>query len=191
LVAWFTGLPGSGKTTLVNNVLAELANFQNSRSILVVSMDEIRKDIYPSPSYSESERDAAYRAFVLIGYFLSSAGKNVILDGSGHKLVWRNFARQKCPRFFEVYVRCPIEVCIERETKRVDQNLVRKRLYEDALKRLEAHAKITGVGVMPGVDEPFEESPNPELVINCSETKDLQTIKRVSNEIGRRILESG
>ena len=131
-------------------------------------MDEIRGRIFPNPVYSDEERDAAYRAFVVIGSLLSKSGVTAILDGTGHKRLWRELARKECPRFVEVYVKCPIEICIERENNRNNQTNVRKKLYADALERLRTGERIKGLGKVPGVDEPFEESFTPEIVIDSS-----------------------
>jgi adenylylsulfate kinase-like enzyme len=133
-------------------------------------MDSLRRKIFPNPRYTDEERDAAYRAFVVMGSSLSAARKNVIMDGTGHKRIWREFARSEIPRFVEVYVKCPIEICMERETKRKDQPETRRQLYLDALERLKTGKPFEGLGKVPGVDEPFEESPNPELVIDSSDS---------------------
>jgi adenylylsulfate kinase-like enzyme len=172
-VIWFCGLPGSGKSTISRLVLKFLEG--KRINIAYISMDEIRSKIFPNPSYSDEERNAAYRAFVLIGSFLSKNGCNVILDATGHKRKWREFAREECPNFVEVYIKCPIEICIERETKRESQNLVRKKLYLDALERLKTGKTVMGLGKVPGVDEPFEESQNAEIVIDSSR-EDAETL---------------
>ncbi len=117
-------------------------------------MDSIRKKIFPNPSYSDEERDAAYRSFVLLGSELAKNGVAVLLDGVGHRLVWRNLARQECSKFVEVYIKCPIEICILRESSRPQEaGGVRQKLYLDALERLKTGKKINGLGKVPGVDE--------------------------------------
>jgi adenylylsulfate kinase len=174
LVVWFCGLPGSGKTTIAEGVYDKVSSSLLERNTLQekisqVHMDSIRKLIFPHPVYSDEERDTAYRALVLIGSYLSDKGIATLLDGVGHKLVWRDFARKLCPKFVEVYVKCPIEICIQRETsRRSDDNGIREKLYLEALERLKSGRKIEGLGKVPGVDEPFEESPSPEVVIDSS-----------------------
>lgn len=148
-------------------------------------MDSIRKKIYPRPTYSDIERDVSYRCFVLIASYLSYAGATVVLDGTGHKLLWRKLARQECPRFIEVFVKCPIEICVERETKRRNNNLVRKKLYEKALARLRQGKRIRGLGKMPGVDEPYEESAKPEIVLDSSSQTPRFLLKKVIDELSR------
>lgn len=166
---WFSGLPGSGKSTISGLIVKATRSSPNPPVLL--SMDSIRKLIYPKPTYSDVERDGAYRALVLAAFLISRAGTNVLLDATGHKLVWRELARSICLRFVEVYVKCTIETCIERETARKDNDLVRRKLYLTARSRLRSKRKSRGLGKVPGVDEPFEESPRPEIVIDSSSRK--------------------
>lgn len=162
---WFCGLPGSGKSTLAKSVAAELG--LHKHELIIIAMDSLRRKIFPNPRYTDEERDAAYRSFVVLGSMLSNVGKDVILDGTGHKKKWRDFARSECQKFVEIYVKCPIEVCMERETKRPDQNGIRKKLYLDALERLKTGKSFAGLGNVPGVDEPFEEGTS-EIVVDSS-----------------------
>lgn len=177
---WFTGLPGSGKSTIAKLVAGKATN-----PMLLISMDSIRKKMFPNPTYSDSERDAAYRSLALIASFISKTGTSVILDGTGHKLVWRKFARQVCPKFVEVYLKCPIEICIERESRRKNNNAVRRRLYATALARLKKGRKTRGLGKMPGVDEPFEESPNAEIILDASLEKPRVLVERALAELSK------
>jgi len=168
LAVWFCGLPGSGKTTIARGVFEKITSNQR-KEVTLIEMDSIRKKIYPNPTYSDEERDAAYRSFVLMGSLLSRNGVAVLLDGTGHKRIWRDLAREECPKFVEVYVKCPIEICIERETYRLrGEEGIREKFYLEALERLRTGVKIKGLGKVPGVDEPFEESPSPEVVIDSS-----------------------
>ncbi len=176
-VVWFCGLPGSGKTT-ISKLLVELLE-RDGIEVVYLSLDEVRPRIFPNPTYSDEERDAAYRAFVLIASTLCKRGDNVVLDATAHKRKWRDLAREECHDFVEVYVKCPVEVCIERETEREGQNLVRKKLYLDALERLRTGTVIVGLGKLPGVDEPFEESPSPEITIDSSQEKAETLARRV------------
>ena len=161
-VVWITGLPGAGKTTIAK-ILMEILE-EKGIPARYIRLDEIRRIIVPNPRYTEEERDIVYRALVLMAKFLHECGVNVVLDATGHRRRWRDLARELIPGFLEVYVKCPIEICMKRETER-EQSLVKKRLYLDALERLRKGVKIEGLGEVPGVDVPYEESFNPDLIL--------------------------
>lgn len=186
LVIWFCGLPGSGKSTVAAIVREKLSRISDN-IVILISMDSIRKKIFPKPTYDDKERDAAYRSFVLIASYASKAGATVVLDGTGHRLAWRKLARTECPRFVEIYVKCPVELCMERETHRKNNTEVRQRLYLEALARLKGGKKIRGLGKVPGIDEPFEESRNPDIVLDSSLEKPEELVKRVMKILTRKI----
>ena len=176
---WITGLPGSGKTVRAKQLLQEME--QKNIRVKYLRMDEIRKILTPEKKYTEEERDHAYRALVLIGKFLTETGVNVIIDATGHRKVWRDLARNLIPNFAEVYIKCPLETCIERESKRKD-NLVVSNLYKKAMKKINGE-KVDGVGEMIGIDVPYEEPDNPELTIDS----DRLNIKESSDKIFQMI----
>jgi adenylylsulfate kinase len=141
----------------------------NQRALMLLQMDSIRKKMFPEPTYSDEERDAAYRSFALMGALVSSTGVAVLLDGVAHRRIWRELARAECPKFVEVYVKCPIEICMERESmRRASGDGIREKLYREALERLKTGQRIEGLGKVPGVDEPFEEPVSPEIVLDSS-----------------------
>lgn len=188
-VVWFCGLPGAGKTT-ISKIVVDLLRRDGVKTVYL-SMDEIRRKLFPKPTYGDEERDTAYRALVLLASTLCRNGHNVLVDATAHKRKWRDSARKECRDFLEVYVKCPVEVCMTRETKRAGRNLVRRRLYLDALERLRTGTVIAGLGKLPGVDEPFEESPSPEIAIDSSREKPQELARRVADELGRRLTSGG
>jgi len=179
---WLTGLPGSGKTARA----IELSHLLDKIKIKVqhLRMDEIRNILTPEKKYTEEERDHAYKSLILIAKFLTENGVNVIIDATGHRKEWRNMARELIPNFMEIYVNCPIEVSMRRESKRKD-DLVMRNLYEKALKRLKEGKDIDGLGQMIGIDVPYEESENPDLVIRS----DILNVKESSQLIFQKMKE--
>ena len=65
---WLTGLPGSGKST----ILQELSRILSESGIeaVTLSLDHIRKVITPEPKYTDEERDIVYRALVMMAHLL-------------------------------------------------------------------------------------------------------------------------
>lgn len=148
---WLTGLPGSGKSTLA------LAAKEAFPEIVLLQMDEMRKIVTPEPTYSDEEREHLYMALVYAAMVLARAGNDVIIDATGHLRRWRDKARGLIPEFHEIYVKCPIETCIEREKGRRD-GLAPVDIYEKAKKGWP----------VPGINVPYEEPERPELVIDCN-----------------------
>ncbi|MDI6826065.1 MAG: adenylyl-sulfate kinase [Candidatus Aenigmarchaeota archaeon] len=173
---WLTGLPGSGKTVRAKELLKKLK--QINIKVEYLRMDEIRKVLTPKQEYTEKERDYAYRAFVLIGKFLTENGINVIMDATGHRKVWRELARELIPNFAEVYLKCPLNICIEREANRKN-NLVVSNLYKKAYERLKTGKKIKLVGDVIGIDVPFEEPDSPDMIIDSDKIDPKESSEKI------------
>ncbi|MCK5559068.1 MAG: adenylyl-sulfate kinase, partial [Thermoplasmata archaeon] len=158
-----TGLPGSGKSTIAQELEREL----NAREIKiqVLRLDAFRKVIVPHPKYTETERDIVYNTLVLIAKLLTQNGVNIVIDATGNRRRWREYAREQHEIFYEVYIKCPLETCMAREAGRTD-NLVIRDLYKNALERRhKGETSTEGLGQMVGVDVPYEEPEAPELII--------------------------
>jgi len=173
---WLTGLPGSGKTARAKELLKKLK--QNNIITEHLEMDEIREILTPERKYTDEERDHAYRAIVLVSKFLTDYGVNVIIDATGHKRVWRNLAREYIPKFIEVYVKSPLNISMDRESKRKD-NLKLSDLYKKALKRKKNGVQIDGLGDMIGVDVEYEEPEKPDLVIESEKLNPKQSSEKI------------
>lgn len=156
---WITGMPGSAKTSIVNEFLK---NYNGKIELL--NMDKLRRGLMPSLKHTEKERDTAYTELVEIAEELVKRGHNVVIDATGHRRKWREFARSRIPNFSEIYIKCPLKICMEREAARTDHPAV-SNLYKKALQRLETGEKFEGVDEVIGVDVEYEEPENPELVI--------------------------
>lgn len=162
-VIWFVGLPGAGKSTYARAVFRGLQN--KGEKVQYLSMDEWRKDNSPNPIYISEERVRLYRLFAEEATKIAYSGINVIMDGTAPQLFMRHYARGLVPFFAEVFVRCPLEIAIQRESNR-SEGLVMAGLYKKALQRKETGVDFQGLGEVIGVDVPFEEDSLAECVIN-------------------------
>jgi len=117
----------------------------------------LRKVITPNPKYDSEERDIVYGAVAFISTLLVKNGVNVIIDATGNLRKYRENARRKMRKFVEVYVKCPLEVCIEREVKRGKRFYAPKEVYGKAFRGESS--------TVPGLGAPYEEPLNPEVVV--------------------------
>jgi len=167
---WLTGLPGSGKST----ILRELSQMLSESEIeaVTLSLDHIRKVLTPEPKYTEDERALVYRSLVLMAQLLVEHGeKNVIIDATGNRKEFRDLARRLIPDFAEIYVKCPLETCKAREVLRRDQP-VQKDLYRRA-----SEGKLKGE--LPGISTPYEEPEDPEVLVASDVLSPHESAKKI------------
>jgi len=167
---WVTGLPGSGKSTIIKEL--EKMLLKSDFKTITLSMDLIRKTLTPDPRYTDEERFLVYRSLVLMAQLIvAKCGKNVIIDATGNRREFRELARQLIPEFAEIYVKCPLEICKMRETLRQNQD-VEKNLYKRAVQ-----GKLKGQ--MPGISTPYEEPENPELELASDLFSSHESAKKI------------
>jgi protein-L-isoaspartate(D-aspartate) O-methyltransferase len=154
--AWITGLPGSGKSVIARAVAARLES--EGQAVTVLEMDAIRRVLTPTPTYSDTERDAVYRALVYIGACLVERGRPVIFDATAHRRAWRDLARATIKNFAEVQLHCPLALCRVREAER-RQGAAPVGIYA---RGAQAGARV------PGVNVEYEFARAPELDIDTA-----------------------
>ncbi|MCK5626661.1 adenylyl-sulfate kinase [Candidatus Bathyarchaeota archaeon] len=155
---WITGLPGSGKS-IVARTLKQRFSKEGIRS-QIISSDQLRRILTPDPVYSEDERDMVYQTLTYIVEVLIRNGVNVIIDATGNKRKYRDDCRAKIKRFFEVYLRCPLETCIERESSREETHMAPKDIY--------AKAQTNEHSTVPGLGGPYEAPKTPEVLVDSN-----------------------
>ena len=160
-VVWFTGLPSAGKSTLAQQL--EKALRRRGLGVEVLDGDEVRKRLTKGLGFSKEDRDENIRRITYVAHLLARNGTVAITAAISPYRAIRDEAREEINRFVEVHVKCPLEVCIQRDVK---------GLYRRAL-----------AGEIPnftGVSDPYEEPLRPEVTIETD---------RVSPEVGvERIL---
>lgn len=143
---WLTGLPASGKSAIARELLPRLQRAGVHAAHL--ESDVLRTQITPFPRYDEAERDAFYAALAHLGAFLFTQGRSVVFDATANRRAYRDMARRAIPRFAEVLVDTPAEVCAERDPK---------GLYRGA--------REGRVLALPGAQAAYEAPLAPEIVV--------------------------
>ncbi len=144
-VLWFTGLSGSGKSTIADRLHDTLA----SRGYRVARLDgDTVRSVFPETGFSRDERNAHIRR---IGYLASILEKNGIIVLASFVSPYadsRDFVRGLCGNFIESYVATSIEECERRDVK---------GLYHKA--------RAGSIKNFTGIDDPYEPPQHPELTI--------------------------
>lgn len=148
---WLTGLPASGKSSIVARLLPrlELAGLPAE----VLESDVLRRILTPEASYAKEERDLFYRALAFMGARLFAHGVNVIFDATASRREYREFARSLIPNLLEVSIECPLEVCMQRD---------KKGTYKRGLQGESS--------TVPGLQAPYEAPTSPDLTIDTTVT---------------------
>jgi len=162
VTVWFTGLPCSGKTTIADRV-AEALREQGYR-VERLDGDIVRKSLTSDLGFSKEDRDENIKRVTFVAKLLTRNGVKVLATFVSPYIERRRKSREEIGEFMEVYVKCSIEECMRRDVK---------GMYRKALA-----GQITG---FTGVDDPYEEPPNPELTLDT----DIETVE----ESVRKVLE--
>jgi len=166
---WITGLPGSGKSVVADVFLGLL--IARGIRVQLLSSDELRQVMTPEPSYSLQERDMVYATLVYFARLLTLNGVNVVIDATGNLRRYRDDARDQIRSFFEVYLECPLDICMEREINRGKTFHAPKRIYSKAL---EGKAPT-----VPGVGQPYEPPLRPELTLDTTKLSPEQCAREI------------
>jgi adenylylsulfate kinase len=144
---WITGLPASGKSV----VTAALVRQLEAKGIraAVLESDALRAFFSEQPRYDEQDREYFYGSIAFIGKALAEHGVAVIFDATANRRAYRDRARREIPRFFEIYIDSPLEVCMQRDPKGI---------YRRAQTGEAQH--------VPGLQVEYEPPINPDLVVH-------------------------
>jgi 3'(2'),5'-bisphosphate nucleotidase len=158
-VLWFTGLSGSGKSTIAARVVEELK--RQGRAVEYLDGDNIR-DIFPATGFSRPERDAHIRRVGFLASRLEAHGVIAVTSLVSPYQDSRDFVRGLCRDFREVYISTPYEECEKRD-----------------IKGLYAKARRGEVKNFTGLDDPYEPPVKPELEIDTRSTSVEQAVGMV------------
>ncbi|MCI4324559.1 MAG: adenylyl-sulfate kinase [Thermoplasmata archaeon] len=149
-VAWIEGIPGSGKSTL-SRLVSQKLKAQGFR-VEVLDGDEVRAMFSPELGYTRKDREFHARRVSYVARMLARNGVAVVVAMITPYETSRQAARAVASdHFSEVWLNCPVDVCRARDAKGLY-----KRAGEGSIKKF------------TGVDDPFEEPLNPDLVVDTA-----------------------
>jgi adenylyl-sulfate kinase len=165
---WFTGLSGAGKSTLAEALEQRLK--QHGRNVEILDGDIVRTHLSKGLGFSREDRDTNIKRIAFVCGLLTRNGVACISAAISPYSETRVWARQEIGNFVEIYVKCPLEVCRQRDVK--------------GLYKLVDEGKIKN---FTGVDDPYEEPEQPELVIES----DRETLAESVTRVLARLVELG
>ncbi len=157
---WFTGFSGSGKSTLSEVIEQHMKAL--GRNVEVLDGDIVRTHLSKGLGFSREDRDTNIKRIGFVCNLLTRNGVICISAAIAPYREARDWARKEIGNFVEVYVRCPIDVCRQRDVK--------------GLYKLVDEGKIKN---FTGVDDPYEEPLHPELIVETDKETVEESVARI------------
>ncbi len=166
---WFTGLHGSGKSTIAGRLIKILK--EKNIPCELLDGDELRKTISAGLGYSLEERNEHMRRVADLCKTISEKGVIAVASVASPTEKSREYARKTLKKMILVYVKCPLEVCAERDVK---------GHYKKAKSNEE------GFEHFMKVSSNFEEPKNPDIILNT----DKETIEQSIDKLIKKLKEN-
>lgn len=161
---WFTGLSGSGKSTISERVAQQLK--KEGIAVEVLDGDIVRTNLSKGLGFSPEDRDENIKRVGFVCQLLTRNGVAAVASVISPYRAAREHNRKKIGNFIEVYVRCPVEVCAKRDVK---------GLYEKA--------KAGEIKGFTGLDDPYEEPLAPEIICDTDKEKVEESVLKVLTRV--------
>ena len=163
---WLTGLSGAGKTTIAQEISKRL---RKSRHIEVMDGDEIRRGLSSDLGFSKEDRNEHNKRVIFCAKLLARNGVIVIVALISPYRETRAYAKEQVQNTFEVFVKAPLDVCIERDPK---------GLYKKAL--------AGEIKQFTGIDDPYEEPLKADVVVETDKEDVKESVDKILAVIHKR-----
>ncbi|MDZ4713306.1 MAG: adenylyl-sulfate kinase [bacterium] len=169
-VIWFTGLSGSGKSTLANKLEEKL--FEKKIPTYLLDGDNIRLGLNKDLSFTEQDRKENIRRIGEVSKLFVDSGIVVLTAFISPFRAERNSVRELLDSndFIEVFVKCSLDVCEDRDVK---------GLYKKA--------RSGEIKNFTGIDSPYEEPADPEIVIDTNKMSPEESVDLLMKFIEPRL----
>jgi adenylylsulfate kinase len=161
---WFTGLSGSGKSTIAERVAFKLE--RRGLPVEILDGDVVRTHLSKGLGFSHEDRDENIKRVGFVCQLLTRHGVIAVASVISPYRDARDHNRARIKDFVEVYTRCPIEICAERD-----------------LKGLYQKAKAGEIKGFTGVDDPYEPPLNAEVVCHTDQESVEESVEKVLQKL--------
>ncbi len=169
ITLWFTGLSGSGKSTIAHATIERLAEF--GRNCALLDGDEIRTHLSKGLGFSKEDRDTNIRRVGYVAGLVAQHGGTTLCSVISPYRALRDEARTMSKgNFVEIYCSTPLEVCEQRDVK---------GMYAKARAAV-ANGKPMG---FTGIDDPYEPPLKPEVLLDTSNLSVQQSVDRIIDKL--------
>lgn len=159
---WFTGLSGAGKTTVAVALEKELLAL--GLKVERLDGDTVRQGLTRDLGFSKEDRDKNIERVTFVAKLLSRNGVSVLSSFISPYREVRDNVRRETTNFIEVFVNAPLQTCIDRDVK---------GMYAKAL--------AGQIKNFTGVDDPYEEPLNAEIVLNTHQETLEESVAKCLN----------
>lgn len=160
----FTGLSGSGKSTVANAVRVALLE-EGSRTVSLLDSNEMRGSLSTELGFSDEERNLNVKRIGYVASEITKAGGIAVVVAIAPFTETRDYARNLCSEyggFIEVHVNTPLAECERRD-----------------LKGLYKKARAGEIKDFTGIDSPYQAPTNPEITLDCSQIDVKQAVHEI------------
>jgi bifunctional enzyme CysN/CysC len=166
-VIWFTGLSGSGKSTIANAL--EVALHAQGKRTFILDGDNVRQGLNKDLGFTDADRVENIRRVAEVAKLMMDAGLLVMAASISPFRREREMARELIgpDNFIEVYVSTPLQVCEQRDPK---------GLYK--------RARSGQLPNMSGIGSPYEPPEAPQLILDNSESSTADQVAQLIRIIG-------
>ena len=151
---WFTGLPCSGKSVLADVVAQDLR--ERGMKVERLDGDIVRKSLTRDLGFTEEDRNMNIERVTFVAKLLTRNGVAVLASFVSPYNKIRAYSRKEIGAYILVYVKCPVEVCEQRD-----------------IKGMYAKARAGEIKDFTGIDHPFEEPNHADIIVES----DNQTVE--------------
>ncbi len=162
---WFTGLSGSGKSAVADRVGLRLEE-EYGHKVERLDGDIVRQHLTADLGFTKEDRNTNIKRVSFVAQLLSRNGVSVLASFISPYRERRQKTREQVTNFIEVFVKCPIDVCAERDVK---------GLYEKA--------RRGEIDNFTGISDPYEEPEDPEILLETHEEEVEESVQKVIDHL--------